>query len=71
MVPMKKKSKLVQFSLSFSIVVITPSLDGDHEKKPLKLLITYVGSCDVKGEKLYWYIGYYAHQLQYLKKQKH
>jgi len=33
---------------------ITPSLDGVHEKKSAKLIMTYVGSCDGKSRELYW-----------------
>jgi len=33
---------------------IAPSLDGVHEKKSPKLIMTYVGSCDGKSGELCW-----------------
>jgi len=47
------------------IAVITPSLDGDHEKKSHKLLMKYVGVVMVKVGS---YVGYFGHQLQFLQK---
>ena len=33
---------------------LAPSLDGVHEKKSPKLIMTYVGSCDGKSGELCW-----------------
>ena len=46
------KYKTKRFPLSLNS--IAPSLDGVHEKKSPKLIMTYVGSCDGKSGELCW-----------------